>query len=117
MINIMADLVVPNRHQCLPQQDWILEEEQPWWRVDLGDTHNVNEIVIYNRTDEDVEQLSDYTVTLVDAAGNVVWNSVQKDSPNPSLTIPLPDVEGRFVKIQLNGKGALALAEVIVKGK
>jgi alpha-L-fucosidase len=103
---------------CMMEQtSWTLVEEQPWWRVDLGDTHNINEVVIYNRTDEDVEQLSDFTVTLLDAAGNVVWKSVQKDSPNPSLTIPVPDVEGRFVKIQLNGKGALALAEVIVKRK
>ncbi len=78
MINIMADLVVPNRHQCLPQQDWILEEEQPWWRVDLGDTHNVNEIVIYNRTDEDVEQLIRIVQeTVYDQSGVLLETEIQ----------------------------------------
>ncbi|GAA3612796.1 alpha-L-fucosidase [Flavivirga amylovorans] len=101
---------------CMMEQtSWTLEEEQPWWRVDLGKTYPVKEITIFNRTDADTEQLKDFTVTLHDAAGNVLWKSVQKDIPNPMVRINVPNIEGRFVKIQLNGNGALALAEVIVK--
>ncbi len=101
----------------MEQTSWTLEEDRPWWRVDLGDSYTINEITIYNRTDADVEQLSNYTVSLLDAAGNVVWNSIQKKHPNLSATMTMPDNRGRFVKIQLNGKGGLAIAEVIVKGK
>ena len=101
---------------CMMEQtSWTLEEENPWWRVDLGDTHTVNEITIYNRTDADVDQLKNFTVSLLDAAGNVVCKSVQKEVPNPMVKIPVDKKNGRFVKIQLNGKGSLTLAEVIVK--
>lgn len=99
----------------MEQTSWTLKEEKPWWRVDLGDTYSISEITIFNRTEADIEQLYDYTVSLLDAAGKVVWKSVQKESPNPSVTIPVSAKNGRFVKIQLNGIGALALAEVIVK--
>lgn len=99
----------------MEQTSWTLEEEKPWWRVDLGDTYSVKEITIFNRTDAEMDQLKDFTVSLIDAAGNVVWKSVQKETPNTSLAIPVSAKKGRFVKIQLNGQGALALAEVIVK--
>ncbi len=99
----------------MEQTSWTLKEEKPWWRVDLGDTYSISEITIFNRTEADIEQLYDYTVSLLDAAGKVVWKSVQKESPNPSVTIPVSAKNSRFVKIQLNGTGALALAEVIVK--
>lgn len=101
---------------CMMEQTSLTEEqENPWWRVDLGDACTVNEITIYNRTDNDIEQLKNFTVILLDAAGNEVWKSVQDDAPKPSITIPVDAKKGRFVKVQLNGKGTLALAEVIVK--
>ena len=101
---------------CMMEQtSWTLEEENPWWRVDLGDSYGIREITIYNRTDAAMDQLSDYTVSLIDPAGNLVWDSVQRDFPDPSVTIPVDNKDARFIKIQLNGKGVLALAEVIVK--
>ena len=101
---------------CMMEQTSLTkDQDKPWWRVDLGDTYLVNEITIFNRTDTDIEQLNNFTVTLLDAAGNVVWKSVQKETPKPPLSIPVDSKKGRFVKVQLNGKGTLALAEVIVK--
>ncbi|MDN5217000.1 alpha-L-fucosidase [Fulvivirgaceae bacterium BMA12] len=100
----------------MEQTSWTLEEEKPWWRVDLQDTHTVREITIYNRTDAGTKQLSNFTVSLLDAAGNMVWSALQQQAPNPAVTISIPNTEGRFVKIRLNGKGSLTLAEVIVKG-
>lgn len=101
---------------CMMEQtSWTLEEDKPWWRVDLGEEYEVSEITIYNRTDADTEQLKDFVVTLHDAAGNVVWKSIQNEAPMPAVTIPVDSECGRFVKIQLNDNGALALAEVIVR--
>ena len=117
--NPRADIAVDGvtEGNCMMEQtSWTLEEENPWWKVDLGDTHTVNEITIYNRTDADVDQLKNFTVSLLDAAGNVVWKSVQKEVPTPMVKIHVDKKNGRFVKIQLNGKGSLTLAEVIVKG-
>lgn len=99
----------------MEQCSWTLEEDQPWWRVDLGDTYPIHEISIFNRTEANTDQLRNYKVSLLDAAGNVVWKSIQKDAPNPSVSIPVSGVDSRFVKIQLQGKGELTLAEVIVK--
>nr|WP_243739392.1 discoidin domain-containing protein [Flavicella sediminum] len=100
----------------MKQTSWTLLENNPWWRVDLGEVYTVNEIIIYNRTDGiEVNQLKDFTVSLHDAVGNIVWKSVQNQVPIPSVKIPVSNKKGRFVKIQLNGKGSLTLAEVIVK--
>ncbi len=52
---------------------------------------------------------------LLYTTGNIVWKSVKSKTPNPKVALPVSGVNGRFVKIQLNGKGALALAEIIVK--
>ncbi|TGV04198.1 alpha-L-fucosidase [Flavivirga rizhaonensis] len=106
---------VTEGNTMMEQTSWTLEEEKPWWRVDLGDTHSINEITIFNRTDDAMNSLKDYTVSIIDAAGNTVWKSIQKEFPNPSKTLTVPHVKGRFVKIQLNGTGNLTLAEVIVK--
>ena len=101
---------------CMMEQtSWTRKEDRPWWRVDLAGSYPVHEITIYNRTDEATDQLSDFTVSLLDRAGNVVWSKIQKDEVSPSLSLDVPGTEGRFVKIQLNGTGELTLAEVIVK--
>lgn len=99
----------------MEQCSWTLEEDQPWWEVDLGKENKIQEITIYNRTDTAMNQLSDFTVSVLDQDGKLVWESVQTDYPNPSLSIPVKKARGQYVKIQLNGEGALALAEVIVK--
>ncbi len=107
---------VTEGNAMMKQTSWTLLENNPWWRVDLGEVYTVNEIIIYNRTDGiEVNQLKDFTVSLHDAVGNIVWKSVQNQVPIPSVKIPVSNKKGRFVKIQLNGKGSLTLAEVIVK--
>ena len=82
--------------------------------VDLGKISNISEIIIYNRTDAGMEILSNYTVSILDEQEGMVWESLQEQHPNPSVTIPVGGKVGRFVKIQLQGKGKLALAAVIV---
>ncbi|TWT84448.1 Alpha-L-fucosidase [Planctomycetes bacterium CA13] len=92
------------------------EEEQPWWQVDLQRTCQIDEITIYNVTDDDQSVLSDFTISILDADGNVAWSSVEYDFPDPSMNINISRKTGQFVKIQLNSNGSLKLAEVIVKG-
>ncbi len=106
---------VTEGNAMMEQTSWTLEEERPWWRVDLGAVHEVSSIEIFNRTDDGIDQLSDFTVTLHDAAGKVVWKSVLDQAPHPAVKLEVPQKKGRFVKIQLNGRGALTLAEVIVR--
>ena len=98
-----------------------------WWQVDLGATASISSIVIWNRTDCCWDRLSDYWVfvsstpfsatdtpaTLQVRAGT--WNSHQTSFPNPATMIA-PNVQGRYVRVQLNGTNYLSLAEVQVFG-
>lgn len=101
----------------MEQTSYTQKEVNPWWKVDLVDNCKIDKITIYNRTDADMDVLSNYTVSILDANGKEVWSSLQKDYPNPSVTIKTASVKGRFVKIQLNSEASLHLAEVIVEGK
>jgi alpha-L-fucosidase len=91
-------------------------EANPWWQVDLAADCKISSIQIYNRTDQGSEVLTNFTVSVLDAADKTVWSAVQTSAPNPVIKIDAGGVVGRAVKIQLNGEGALSLAEVIVSG-
>jgi hypothetical protein len=100
-----------------------------WWQVDLGASQAVGSVVIWNRTDCCISRLSDYWVfvsdtpfrpsdtpaTLQKRAGT--WKSHQTSAPNPSTTIAVSAVKGRYVRVQLTGTDYLSLAEVQVFGQ
>jgi hypothetical protein len=104
-------------------------EANAWWQVDLGETRDLDAIVIWNRVDCCSERLTDYWVfvsgTPFDAADTPetlqrrsgVWSSHQTSAPNPSTRMKLDGTEGRYVRVQLSGIGSLSLAEVQVFGK
>lgn len=91
-------------------------QNQPWWMVDLSAEFNISDIAIYNRTDTEMGRLSNYTVSILDSANQVVWTSQQTNYPNPSVQIPA-GAKGRYVKVQLEGSNSLSLAEVQVYGQ
>jgi uncharacterized repeat protein (TIGR01451 family) len=100
-----------------------------WWQVDLGQPSTLDSIVIWGRTDCCASWLSDYWVfvsntpftaadtpaTLQNRAGT--WSSHQTTAPGPSSTIPAPEVQGRYVRVQLTGTSYLEIAEVQVFGE
>ena len=71
-----------------------LNEKEPWWEVDLGSVQPIDRIVIWNRTDGNLEtRLSPFRVSLLDESGKVVWQRLQTEPPDPNLTLalsPLP---------------------------
>ncbi|PWQ97600.1 discoidin domain-containing protein [Leucothrix arctica] len=84
-----------------------------WWEVTLEGTSQINQIVIFNRTNCCPSRLSNFTVSVLDEDDNEVWSNTYADYPDPSLTIDLLEV-GRKVRISLSG--TLSLAEVQVFG-
>ena len=96
-----------------------------WWQVDLGATHAIDTIEIFNRTDAAAQRLSDYWVFASDtpfAAGLTpaqqsaepgVWSSHQTTQAASPTTIPV-GASGRYVMVQLNGTNILHFAEVRV---
>jgi hypothetical protein len=103
-------------------------DAHPWWQVDLGASATINSVVIFNRTDCCGERLNDYWVFISDTpflstetlsdilARSGTWKSHQSTAPNPSSTISLAGVRGRYVRVQLSGSDYLHLAEVQVVG-
>ncbi|MFE7332565.1 discoidin domain-containing protein [Streptomyces sp. NPDC057565] len=98
-----------------------------WWQVDLGSSHLVNVINVFNRTDCCASRLSDYWVFVSDspfdttltpvqqAAKSGVWSSHQTGQAGSPTVIPA-DATGRYVMVQLSGTNYLALGEVEVLG-
>ncbi|MFB9056112.1 T9SS type A sorting domain-containing protein [Mariniflexile ostreae] len=85
----------------------------PWWQVDLGADKEIGEINIFNRTDSSSKaNLSDFTVTVTDNGGTVIFTETYADYPDQALVIETGSITGQIVKIQLNNPGALTLAEV-----
>jgi hypothetical protein len=75
-------------------------EHEPWWEVDLGSMQLVNRIVIWNRTDGQLEtRLDRFRVSLLDAGGNVVWEQIVTDPPDPKCELYLSPQPVELVRV------------------
>jgi len=62
----------------------------PWWELDLGKDRPIERIVIWNRTDGDLqERLRGFELTVRNAAGNAVFNRRYEEPPDPAMTVHL----------------------------
>ncbi|GAA3634723.1 hypothetical protein GCM10022200_17450 [Microbacterium awajiense] len=107
-------------------------EDQPWWEVDLGEIRDIDEIVIWNRTNPvPAQRTKEFYVLVSDAP--FVSGSLDEVLAQPGVAafyheaVPMPsaafdiDRTGRFVRVQLTGINsgtsvALHLAEVQIFG-
>ncbi len=106
-------------HGCQTPITHTLSESRAWWRVELAAPRVIRQIVIWNRNDVAKERLSNFTVSILGADGAVKFTKdffLSGGFPDPSLAIPVPDVTGRRVQVQLRGSNYLSLAEVQVFG-
>ena len=90
---------------------------QPWWEVQLSELSTIETINVYNRTDDCcLSRLSNFSVSVLDDNGQIVFSSNFVDPPDPSISIDVGGVAGSTVRVQLNGSNPLSLAEVQVLG-
>jgi hypothetical protein len=87
---------------------------QPWWQVDLGATHYVASIDVFNRTDCCADRLTNFNVMTSTDGSSWSTQNVAGTGGTPS-TLGIY-AQARFVKIQLVGTNNLSLAEVYVWG-
>jgi len=75
-----------------------------WWEVDLLDTFDITEIVLWNRLDCCSERLTDFTITILDADGNVTFEEGGLDALSQA-SFSLEDIaaSGQFVRISMPG--------------
>ena len=102
-------------------------ESTPWWEVDLGSEHDIEDVVIYNRTDKLQSRLRDFYVfvsvnpfpvgaSLNDLIGDTgISNQYFSGPAGLQETVSL-NTNGRYLRIQLSGSGTLHMAEVEVMG-
>ena len=72
----------------------------PWWEVDLGAEQDLSRIVVWNRTDNGLQQrLDGFRLTVLDAARQPVWDNVYKKAPERELTVSLEGAQvARFAR-------------------
>lgn len=70
-------------------------QNDPWWEVDLKDNQSIDRIVVWNRTDNNLQsRLNGYVVSILDAQRNTVWQQSFEKAPESHAEIP---VSGRTV--------------------
>ncbi|KAL4237408.1 hypothetical protein ACF0H5_002125 [Mactra antiquata] len=91
-------------------------QKNPWWKVDLDGQFFIKKIVIKNRQDCCGERLNNLVVTVSQTNDGDEVKCGEFKGPGKTCSTETihcePDVIGRFVKIQINGKGVLTLCEV-----
>ena len=102
-------------------------QSQPWWQVDLGQLSQIDALSIYNRTDALQDRLKDFYILISSTpmSANTPLSTLLADGSITQIFYPgsagasvsfTPDVEGRYVRIQLSGNGILHMAEVEITG-
>ncbi|NNC90633.1 MAG: DUF1549 domain-containing protein, partial [Akkermansiaceae bacterium] len=75
------------------------EEADPWWEVDLGRERDLSRVVVWNRTDGNIQaRLDGFRVTVLDARRNRVHETTAAKAPKDSVTIGFDGA--REVKLQ-----------------
>ncbi|MCR9202249.1 MAG: DUF1553 domain-containing protein [Planctomycetaceae bacterium] len=60
----------------------------PWWELDLKTQQPIDSVVVWNRTDNNLQsRLEGFRVELLDEQREVIWTKSQLAAPNPSLAI------------------------------
>ncbi len=103
--------------------------DEAWWQVDLQDSHAIDQIEIWNRTDCCSQRLSDYWVMVSETP--ITAASLDEARSTPGVTaihqpgqagrptrIDLDDLPGRYVRVQLaSHSNPLSLSEVKVRAR
>jgi mono/diheme cytochrome c family protein len=63
------------------------DSDDPWWEVDLGNSQQLDKIVLWNRTDGFGERLSDFNVVVLDGGHHSVWQTKIGPPPAPSVAL------------------------------
>ncbi|HFC00033.1 MAG TPA: T9SS type A sorting domain-containing protein, partial [Phaeodactylibacter sp.] len=101
-------------------------EDNAWWEIDLGAVADINELKIWNRNDCCENILKNYYVLVSDVpftSSNLntsinqsgVFSELQTTEAARPSTIAI-NRTGRYLRIQLQGQGFLALSEVEIMG-
>lgn len=90
-----------------------------WWEVAFASVQEINQILIFNRTDCCSNRIDTFSVRLYDSGGSEVWSDTN-NTFTPTITgtnlsgmqIDAPGVLAKRLRVQLDGTNYLHVAEV-----
>ncbi|MFR7031292.1 discoidin domain-containing protein, partial [Streptococcus pneumoniae] len=86
-----------------------------WWEIDLAQTEELEKLIIYNRTDAEIQRLSNFDIIIYDSNDYEVFTQHIDSLESNNLSIDLKGLKGKKVRISLRNAGIpLSLAEVEV---
>ncbi|HZN60550.1 MAG TPA: DUF1553 domain-containing protein [Planctomycetota bacterium] len=60
----------------------------PWWEVDLKSSHPIERVVVWNRTDSNLQsRLEGFRISVLDEQRAVVWKSAPQKAPAASVSV------------------------------
>src|SRR5262249_2015915 len=69
---------------------------RPWWEVDLGATHYLDKIVVFNRTNCCQERLEGFTLSVLDEKRHTVAEKTQIPAPQTAVAFRVTiDADGK----------------------
>ncbi len=99
-------------------------ELQPWWEIDLGESYDMTNVVLWNRTDCCSDRLSNFHILVGDdpfVSGDLAAVQGQPGVTDifyagqpPAMSTHAVQRTGRYLRVQLSGTNFLSLAEVQV---
>ncbi|XP_048754659.2 uncharacterized protein LOC125665814 [Ostrea edulis] len=89
----------------------------PWYRIDLGKSYNIDEVVIYNRKAAG-SRFRNAVISVGESLSTLkkcgTFKGPGKDGQR--ISIKCPGMKGRYLQVHVSGRGFLHLAEVQVFG-
>ncbi|XP_038065121.1 uncharacterized protein LOC119735488 [Patiria miniata] len=100
-----------------------LDEQAPWWRVDLGEDHCISKVRILNRAGSTSRRLTgavvragdNTTVTNNPTCGSPVTAAQAKPSGGTIEFDCCPELRARYISVDIPSKSILQLCEVTVE--
>ena len=72
------------------QTHTVENEDQPWWEVDLGGSHPVDAVVVWNRNEGNLgRRLDGFTLTVLDPQRREVFQAKGIAAPTESVSVPV----------------------------
>lgn len=93
-------------------------DPNPWWEVDLGSEQELSNIVIWNRTDNNLQnRLDGFRLKVLDKSRGVVWEKTYAKAPKKQLSVALDSSQvASFAKVSANYEQAKFEASKAVDG-
>ncbi len=88
----------------------------PWWEVDLGKDYGIEQIKLFNRVGCCTDRLDNFSINIYNSNRQLVGRVANQRTFTGSKMFN-KKATGRYVRVQIAGKGTLSLAEVQVFGR